>query len=104
MKNIILHLTYEGKLCSASRVLLFAVYDQALEYFEQNGGRLNQPVHIINMDIQDNHEEATIGAFLLCELVQTLADSEDMEDEIDEIVQRFEAKHHRSILHHVVFY
>lgn len=25
-------------------------------------------VHVINIDIQDNHEEATIGAFLFCEL------------------------------------
>lgn len=29
----------------------------------------NKPVHLINIDIQDNHEEATIGAFLICELV-----------------------------------
>ena len=28
------------------------------------------PVHIINLDIQDNHEEATLGAFLVCELCQ----------------------------------
>jgi len=28
----------------------------------------NIPVHVINIDIQDNHEEATIGAFLICEL------------------------------------
>ena len=27
------------------------------------------PVHIINIDIQDNHEEATIGAFMICDLV-----------------------------------
>lgn len=33
----------------------------------QNFG--NKPVHVINIDIQDNHEEATIGAFLICELV-----------------------------------
>jgi hypothetical protein len=29
----------------------------------------NQPVHIINLDIQDNHEAATIGAFLICDMV-----------------------------------
>ena len=28
----------------------------------------NTPVHVINIDIQDNHEEATIGAFMICEL------------------------------------
>lgn len=80
------------------------VYDQAVEFFEQNGNVLNQPVHIINMDIQDNHEEATIGAFLLCELVQMLAEAQDMDDEIDELVQVFEAKCKRPILHTVVFY
>ena len=25
--------------------------------------------HVINIDIQDNHEEATIGAFMICDLV-----------------------------------
>lgn len=28
------------------------VYDQAVEFFEQHGGKDNQPVHLINMDIQ----------------------------------------------------
>lgn len=27
-----------------------------------------EPTHIINIDIQDNHEEATIGAFMICDL------------------------------------
>lgn len=80
------------------------VYDQAIEFFEQSGGQLNQPVHLINMDIQDNHEEATIGAFLMCELMQILAESPDMDDEIDELVQAFENKCNRPILHTVVFY
>ena len=29
-----------------------------------------QAVHIINMDVQDNHDDATIGAFLLCQLCE----------------------------------
>lgn len=80
------------------------VYDQALDHFEQKGGVINQPAHVINIDIQDNHEEATIGAFLFCELVQLLADSSDLDDEIDELLQNFEVKAKRAILHTVVFY
>lgn len=33
----------------------------------------NQPVHIINIDIQDNHEEATMGAFLICDMVSMVS-------------------------------
>lgn len=29
----------------------------------------NLPVHVINIDIQDNHEEATVGAFAICDLI-----------------------------------
>ena len=28
------------------------------------------PVHIINIDVQDNHEEATLGAFQICDLCE----------------------------------
>ena len=34
----------------------------------------HEPVHVINIEIQDNHDEATLGAFLiyeLCQLVRT---------------------------------
>lgn len=34
-----------------------------------------QPVHVINVDVQDNHEEATLGAFVICELCQCVSDS-----------------------------
>lgn len=30
---------------------------------------MDHVMHLINIDIQDNHEEATIGAFMICELV-----------------------------------
>lgn len=98
-----------------------------------------QPVHVINVDIQDNHEEATLGAFLICELCQCVSVSyqyflstvvhwrwrqaavimvwhvlllltlqiehtEDMENEIEELLQEFEEKSKRPFLHTVCFY
>jgi RNA polymerase II subunit A C-terminal domain phosphatase SSU72 len=30
----------------------------------------NQPVHVINIDVLDNHEDATLGAFILYELAE----------------------------------
>lgn len=80
------------------------VYDQALEFFDGQGSSLNQPVHVVNIDIQDNHEEATIGAFLFCDLMQMLEDAQDLDDEIDEIIQEFEAKCGRAVLHSIAFY
>ena len=57
------------------------VYDQVLHHFafgtgsggdadaDDSGIATGQAVHVVNIDIQDNHEEVTIGAFLFCELV-----------------------------------
>lgn len=128
-----------------------------------------QPVHVVNVDIQDNHEEATLGAFLLCELCQCVGagprvggchpraggccpmrvgaglraggccpvwvgagapcgwvalsrlssmgagpplsptslqiqHTEDMENELEELLQEFEEKSGRAFLHTVCFY
>ncbi|XP_014782053.1 RNA polymerase II subunit A C-terminal domain phosphatase SSU72 [Octopus bimaculoides] len=45
------------------------VYDQILEELESREKEDSYPTHIINIDIQDNHEEATIGAFMICDLI-----------------------------------
>lgn len=45
------------------------VYDQVVDYMESRESVHNQPVHVVNIDIQDNHEEATMGAFLICDMV-----------------------------------
>ena len=41
---------------------------QIVEYMSTRPEEDGQPVHVINVDVQDNHEEATIGAFVVCEL------------------------------------
>ncbi|KAK9392049.1 ssu72 [Crotalus adamanteus] len=68
------------------------VYDQVIEDLNSREQETCQPVHVINVDIQDNHEEATLGAFLICELCQCIQHTEDMENEIDELLQEFEEK------------
>merc|ERR1711982_252405 len=54
------------------------VYDQVLECFNSRDSVSETPVHVINMNVVDNPEDATIGAFLLCELVQLLTASDDL--------------------------
>jgi len=80
------------------------VYDQVLADFSEKGNQIEEPVHVINMNVVDNPEDATIGAFLLCDLASLLSVSEDLDNDIDEIVQEFESKCQREILHSVLFY
>lgn len=63
----------------------------------------NTPVHVINLDVTDNHEDATIGAFLILDLAQILASSSDLDNDIDELLQDFEAKTDRRLLHTIAF-
>lgn len=60
-------------------------------------------VHIINIDVQDNHEEATLGAFLIFRMAQSLANSKDLDNDIDELLQEFETNINRPLLHTIAF-
>lgn len=80
------------------------VYDQVLDYFESIQSLGNKPVHVININIQDNHEEATIGAFLICEFVTLLSRSEDLDNDIDQLVIKYEEKCQRQLLNCILFY
>jgi hypothetical protein len=40
------------------------VFPKVVEHFEQRGSKEDVVVHVINIDIQDNQEEATIGLYL----------------------------------------
>uniref|UniRef100_UPI00358E9B92 RNA polymerase II subunit A C-terminal domain phosphatase SSU72-like n=1 Tax=Myxine glutinosa TaxID=7769 RepID=UPI00358E9B92 len=80
------------------------VYDQIVEELHGRDQETYEPVHVINVDIEDNHEDATIGAFLIYELCQCIQLTEDMDNEMDELLQEFEDKSGKSFLHTVCFY
>jgi len=80
------------------------VYDQVIEFLENRESTSNVPVHVINLEIQDNHEEAVAGAFLVSDLVSMLAKTSDLDNEIDEVCYNFETENNKSILHCIMFY
>ncbi|XP_043315543.1 RNA polymerase II subunit A C-terminal domain phosphatase SSU72-like [Cervus canadensis] len=80
------------------------VYDQVVEDLNSREQETCQPVHVVNVDILDTHKEATLGAFLIYDLCQSIQLMEDMENGIDKLLQEFEGKYGRSFLHTVCFY
>ncbi|XP_036595766.1 RNA polymerase II subunit A C-terminal domain phosphatase SSU72-like [Trichosurus vulpecula] len=80
------------------------VYDHVVEYLNSREQETCQPVHVVNVDIKDNEEEALLGAFLICELCQRIQHTEDMDNDIDGVLQKLEAKSRKAFLHTVCFY
>ncbi|CAO1410830.1 unnamed protein product [Diamesa hyperborea] len=80
------------------------VYDQVVESMENKMPIYNQPVHVINIDIPDNQEEAVAGAFLISDLVTLMANSEDLDNDLDELLHEFESQANKPVLHSVMFY
>lgn len=52
------------------------VYDQVLECVESRAPVDNSIAHVVNIDIQDNLEEATIGAFLISDMCLMVCSSQ----------------------------
>lgn len=81
------------------------MFFKIIDYLQTKEKTSGESVHVINFDIQDNHEEATIGALYIVELCKKLEDCDDLDNEIDEVLAEFEAKNQdRNILHTICFY
>ncbi|XP_057551088.1 RNA polymerase II subunit A C-terminal domain phosphatase SSU72 like protein 3-like [Hippopotamus amphibius kiboko] len=63
-----------------------------------------RPVHVINVDIEDTLEDATLGASIICELCQGLQQADNMESSLAQLLQTAKEKTGRSFLHTVCFY
>ena len=63
-----------------------------------------QPVHVINVDMADNAEDATLGSFIICELCERLQQADNLEDYLVEVLLAAERKTGKSFLHTVCFY
>ncbi|XP_054422387.1 RNA polymerase II subunit A C-terminal domain phosphatase SSU72-like [Pteronotus mesoamericanus] len=80
------------------------VYDQVVEELNSREQVTLHLVHVINVNIQDSFEEASLGAFLFSELCQCIQLMDDVDSEIGEVLLEFEEKSGQSFLHTVCFY
>ncbi|KAH8326798.1 hypothetical protein KR059_006697 [Drosophila kikkawai] len=101
------------------------VYDLVVLHMESMESVDNRPVHVLNVDVVDNAEDALMGAFLITDMINLvggslraksryrltcsffplqLAKSTDLDNDIDEMIQEFEERRNRVILHSVLFY
>ncbi|CAD7672945.1 unnamed protein product [Nyctereutes procyonoides] len=80
------------------------VYDRVVQDLCTREQATFQPVHVVNVDIVDTLEEATLGAFLIYSLCQSLQQADDMEDSLGQLLLAAEEKTGKSFLHTVCFY
>ncbi|KAI0982219.1 hypothetical protein GJ496_002497 [Pomphorhynchus laevis] len=80
------------------------IFDIVLEELDSRKRNPTEWVHIINIEISDNHDEATLGAFRLCELAELLEATEDLDTDIYDILKDYEGRCKTTVMHSIAFF
>eukprot|EP00696_Hemimastix_kukwesjijk_P006281 gnl/Hemi2/17957_TR5928_c0_g1_i1.p1 gnl/Hemi2/17957_TR5928_c0_g1~~gnl/Hemi2/17957_TR5928_c0_g1_i1.p1 ORF type:complete len:195 (-),score=29.78 gnl/Hemi2/17957_TR5928_c0_g1_i1:308-892(-) len=78
------------------------IFDSVIEDMQNRGSVTGIPVHIVNVETVDNHDDAILGARIALQLVLALLDCHDWQSEISEVIESCEASSQRHLLHTVM--
>jgi len=79
-------------------------FDAVCDDLMNRGGDFNKPVHVINMEIKDNHEEALIAGKAMLDLAAAVEGSNDLDEDMDKILEVQQENHPHNILHAICYY
>ncbi|CAO3595320.1 unnamed protein product [Absidia cylindrospora] len=79
-------------------------FDAVVEDLFNRGQIHNTRTHVINVEIKDNHEEASLGGQAILQLATMVEKSNDVDTDISEIIQNFTHSNPSFPLLHTVTY
>ncbi|KAJ1971925.1 RNA polymerase II subunit A C-terminal domain phosphatase [Dimargaris xerosporica] len=79
-------------------------FDAVCEELTSRGSPFCKRVHVINVDINDNHRDASIGGQSVLELATKLNDTKDLDQEIESIIEKVQSGTSHPILYTVCYY
>lgn len=74
-------------------------FDAVCDDLFSRGGELNKPVHLINIEIKDNHEEASLAGKALLDLCNAIEACKDLDGDLEQILEKQMEKHPHQLIH-----
>ncbi|KAF9973732.1 RNA polymerase II subunit A C-terminal domain phosphatase [Actinomortierella ambigua] len=80
-------------------------FDAVCEDLIQRGEYHSNPVHVINVEIKDNYEEAMVGGRMILSLATAIEQSRDLDHDVQDILDKFQQRYPNApVLHTVSFF
>ncbi|KAJ2820607.1 RNA polymerase II subunit A C-terminal domain phosphatase [Coemansia sp. 'formosensis'] len=80
------------------------VFEMVCEELLRRAGVKSKPVHVINIEIEDNHKESLAGGNTIVELAKRISNSKDLERDMDGIIENIQKEIPHRLLYTMAFY